>query len=217
MSSKRHRPFLCLTIVLSLLLGSSPLQAQSDPEGWVVFGRSGKLFTNFKPIPHWPRLLERYREEDARDARCRGGQGGRCPYRDWTRMIERLGGKDRLTQIEEVNRFANQWSYITDPVNWGVEDYWATPGEFFAKAGDCEDYAIVKFMSLRALGFGNHELRLVAVTDLNLDVGHVVVLVRTGGRTLVLDNQTRRVVEADSIRHYKPVYSANEHAWWLYK
>ncbi|MBK1721746.1 transglutaminase-like cysteine peptidase [Thiocystis violacea] len=99
----------------------------------------------------------------------------------------------------------------------GVEDYWETPGEFFAKAGDCEDYAIVKFMSLRALGFGNDDLLLVAVKDQNLDIGHAITLVSFAGRALVLDNQVKDVIPAERVRHYQPVFSANEVSWWLYR
>ncbi len=182
-----------------------------------VFGRAGKKFTNFRPIPQWTRLLKRYRDEERRDARCRGSQRKRCAYSEWKALLDSLRGKDRQQQVVEVNDFANNWRYITDPINWGVEDYWATPGEFFAKAGDCEDYAIVKFVSLRALGFRNEQLRLVAVTDLNLNVGHAVTLVALHGRTLLLDNQIEQVISAKSVHHYKPVYSANEIAWWLYK
>ena len=112
MSSIRHRPLQRLTIALILLIGSPAPQAQSDLESWVTFGRIGKLFTNFKPIAHWPKLLARYRAEEERDARCREARGGRCPYREWRSLIERLRGQGRLTQVEEVNRFVNRWPYI---------------------------------------------------------------------------------------------------------
>ncbi|MBM3489300.1 MAG: hypothetical protein FJX68_02450 [Alphaproteobacteria bacterium] len=34
----------------------------------------------------------------------------------------------------------------------GVEDYWATLAEFFDKHGDREDYAIAKYLTLKAAG-----------------------------------------------------------------
>jgi hypothetical protein len=33
----------------------------------------------------------------------------------------------------------------------------------------------------------------------------------------VLDNQISRVVPAEIINHYKPIYSINEQAWWLHR
>lgn len=183
-----------------------------------VFGSVGRQYSDFKPIPQWTILLKRYREEQRKDSRCRaGGKGAKCPYTEWMRELDSLKSSDQRTQVDEINRFANRWRYIKDRDNWHVEDYWETPGEFFERSGDCEDYAIVKFMSLRALGFDNTQLRLVAVKDMNLGVGHAITLAEVNGDTLLLDNQIKRVIEATSVRHYKPIYSANENAWWLYR
>ena len=168
--ARRTWPRLCKTKLLLVLLitqlaiaslSTASIAQASSFERDGIFGKTGKLFTNFRPIPKWPELLERYRAEERKDRNCRQSGRGRCPYTEWTRTIERLRGKDKATQVREINRFANNWRYVTDPVNWGKDDYWATPGQFFKKNGDCEDYAIVKFMSLRALGFSNDELRLV--------------------------------------------------------
>lgn len=183
----------------------------------VVFGRAGKRFTDFRPLPKWSGVLERYEDEKRRDGRCLASGHGDCPFTEWRAFVTRLNGRDRATQIDEVNRFANDWRYVSDEINWGLDDYWETPGEFFAKAGDCEDYAIVKFMTLRALGFRNDEVSLVAVMDLNLQTGHAVALADVRGKTFVLDNQVERVVPASSVHHYKPVFSANEDVWWLYQ
>ncbi len=216
----RRTPTLAIAVLAGLLAAAPwPIPpADGAPLGaGRVFGLSGTAFKNFRPIPQWKGVLERYREEQQKDARCRLGQRGDCPYTEWLGVIERLKHSDRLAQLREINRFANRWRYVTDQVNWGVEDYWETPGEFFDRSGDCEDYAIVKFMSLRALGFGNDELLLVAVQDKNLDVGHAVTLASVSGQTFVLDNQVEQVVPATRVRHYRPVFSANEVSWWLYR
>ncbi|EXJ16312.1 transglutaminase-like cysteine peptidase [Imhoffiella purpurea] len=216
-SHVRRRFCLILSLIVLAVGSIDRGRADSGLAAGEVFGYIGKKFTDLRPLPKWNTLLMRYRDEEGRDADCRSRGRGNCPYTEWKALIDRLEGLDRRTQVEEVNRFANDWRYVTDPVNWGVDDYWATPGEFFAKAGDCEDYAIVKFMSLRALGFDNADLSLVAVMDLNLDVGHAVLLVEVQGQTLLLDNQIKRVAPAVSVRHYKPVFSANEKVWWLFK
>lgn len=206
-----------MSVFLFAMTHCDLLYADSSPGPGSAFGRVGKRFTNFLPIPQWSSVLERYRKEQRSDADCRTGRRGNCPYTEWKTFIDGLQGRDPYTQVQEVNSFANRWRYITDVVNWGIEDYWATPGEFFKKAGDCEDYAIVKFMSLRALGFDSDVLRLVAVMDLDLDVGHAVTLVDVDGQTLLLDNQIKRVIPASSVHHYKPVFSASETVWWLFK
>jgi predicted transglutaminase-like cysteine proteinase len=204
----------------ALLVPAAPLcRHAAHAQDLALFGRQGKKFTNFRPIPHWPKLIERFKAEERRNANCpTGSTGGRpCPYTEWNTVIASLQGQARMDQVRAINRFANKWRYITDPINWGMQDYWATPGEFFAKAGDCEDYGIVKFMSLRALGLPNDDLRLVAVKDLNLGIGHAVTVVLQGGRWWLLDNQIEQVIDSATVRHYQPVYAANEEAWWLYR
>jgi predicted transglutaminase-like cysteine proteinase len=48
-------------------------------------------------------------------------------------------------------------------------------------------------------------------------VAHAVLAVYINGTIMILDNQARQVVRADSIRHYRPYYSINESSWWLHK
>lgn len=207
-------------LLTAALLAGAPLAlppATGAPLGAErVFGLSGKEFKSFKPLPQWRTLLERYRSEEQKDARCRRTKPDGCPYTDWLAFIDGIKALEPLSQLREVNGFANRWRYVKDIVNWGVEDYWEVPGEFFQKSGDCEDYAIVKFMSLRALGFDNSDILLVAVQDENLGVGHAITLASVNGQAFVLDNQVAQVIPATRIKHYRPVFSANEVSWWLY-
>jgi predicted transglutaminase-like cysteine proteinase len=128
-----------------------------------------------------------------------------------------LDGQTPRAQIEAVNAVMNRARYITDQVNWGMSDYWATPAEFFWKDGDCEDFAIAKFMSLRALGFPNDTLRIVVVQDLNLKTPHAVLAVHLEQGWLLLDNQVSQVVELRRVHHYQPIFSLNETSWWLHR
>ena len=68
-----------------------------------------------------------------------------CDYNDWDKFLESLKGKGKWTQLRAVNARMNKAKYISDKANWGRKDYWATPGEFMSRFGDCEDYAIVKW------------------------------------------------------------------------
>jgi predicted transglutaminase-like cysteine proteinase len=55
------------------------------------------------------------------------------------------------------------------------------------------------------------------VKDHKRNVNHTVTLVRFDNQTMLLDNELDSVVPADSVSHYKPVFAANENAWWLFK
>ncbi|MEQ9815419.1 MAG: transglutaminase-like cysteine peptidase [Azospirillaceae bacterium] len=173
---------------------------------------------NLKPFPKWTSALERYFKERGKTAGdCKDKTFNSCHWREWQTLLSSLKGKKSLAQLRGVNAFFNQRPYITDPINWGLEDYWAAPGQFLTKDGDCEDYAISKYLSLRALGWTPEDLRLVVLQDLNLRIPHAILIVRFGDRYLILDNQIEQVVDQSAIRHYKPIYSLNESAWWLHR
>ncbi len=181
--------------------------------------------SNLKPFKKWRAALKRYslEKKSKKKKACPSKRLNICNYGDWQNFINGLKGKDKLTQIRAVNFRMNKAKYITDKTNWGRKDYWATPAEFMANFGDCEDYAIIKYLSLRMLGFKEKELRVVAVKDLNLKVGHAVLVVfwknpKTGKkRSLLLDNQIKKVVDARAVRHYQPVFSINKDNWWRHR
>lgn len=183
-----------------------------------VFGSSSLKSASLKPFPKWRGALKRYfSERQGARADCQAGLFDRCPLKEWDAFLASIKGLDRARQIREVNTYLNRNRYILDIVNWKVSDYWASPIQFMERNGDCEDYAIAKFMSLRALGFANEQMRIVVLRDLNLKIAHAVLVVDQGGHRYVLDNQIRDIVPDTIIRHYKPIYSVNETHWWLHR
>lgn len=171
---------------------------------------------NIEMFPKWVEMLAHYDyESHSFDKACGKAQYNTCKLSQWKEFMESLRGKPRLEQMDAVNRFVNAYPYVEDIVNWGMEDYWATIYEFQRKSGDCEDYAIAKFTSLRALGIPNDDMRIDVVQDLNLDgILHAVLIVFTNGKMYILDNQIKQLMLATDIYHYKPVYSINETHWW---
>ncbi|MCE2510004.1 MAG: transglutaminase-like cysteine peptidase [Alphaproteobacteria bacterium] len=206
--------------LLLLSLGAPPalseeMAALTDGRG--LFGKVSQGSSNLSAFPKWTGTLARYFEgRDVAEGGCEESFFTRCHLKEWRRFLEGLRGKSRHTQLEEVNRYINHVSYLTDPINYGVPDYWAVPDEHLNRRGDCEDYAIAKFLSLRELGFSNADLRIVVLQDLNLRIPHAVLAVYLNDQAFVLDNQINVVVPASGVRHYQPVYSVNETHWWLY-
>jgi predicted transglutaminase-like cysteine proteinase len=183
-----------------------------------LFGARETRSENLRPFQKWLGALERhFGDRMALDSPCVPGGLERCVLQNWRGFLESLRHLDRRAQVEAVNKFANDHPYVTDLVNWGVDDYWETPREFLERNGDCEDYAITKFLSLRFLGFDNDSLRIVVLKDLNLQIYHAVLVVYLDGDILALDNQIKAVVSTERIRHYRPIYSVNERFWWLHR
>jgi predicted transglutaminase-like cysteine proteinase len=221
-SSPRSRMRLARTCALAMAMavvlsgpGSGVAVAASAPS---LFGTHESRSDDIKLFTQWVGVLQRTKETPEPFANtCERPQAGYCHLKDWTAFLESLKGKDRSEQLDAVNRFMNRFPYIEDIVNWGIQDYWETPLEFLRKSGDCEDYAIAKYMSLRYLGWPADVLRVVVVQDLNLHVGHAILAVYTDDMIRVLDNQSRYVMNARNIHHYRPIYSINEKHWWLHR
>ena len=205
----RMVPIICLLF----LMGVSPAHAFQS-----YFAYREVEASNLKMFPKWLDMISRYDDEShTLDDICGGEEYSACKLKDWKDFLAGLRGKPLMEQMGEINRFVNKYPYVEDIVNWGVEDYWETPYEFQRKNGDCEDYAIAKFMSLRALGVTGDVLRVAIVRDLNLGgIIHAVLIVFVDGKAYILDNQIKQVMPALKIYHYVPVYSINEKHWWQY-
>ena len=177
--------------------------------------------TELKKFHKWTGAVARYFAEKAKnEGPCSASELNKCRYLEWRGFIDSVRSKPHdYNLLTEVNKFLNPPNrrYITDPINWGVKDYWEAPAEFVNRRGDCEDYAIIKYMTLRDLGFSADQLRVVAVKDLNLRIGHAILVVFLDGKSYLLDNQVKKVVETKKVRHYKAIYSINEDAWWRHK
>ncbi len=195
-----------------------PAAAASAPEYPKLFGTTEVRSANLAAFPKWTGLLERYFGElDVPAGDCEDANFNQCHLKYWGRFLDNLRDVDPMVQLGRIHSYMNEAPYITDPHNWNMPDYWATPKQFFDRDGDCEDYAIAKFTSLRALGWDNDHMRIVVLKDLNLGIAHAVLVVYFEGVAWVLDNQIEQLITADNIHHYRPLFSLNEESWWLHR
>ncbi|MNE53202.1 hypothetical protein D3C80_1479140 [compost metagenome] len=122
-------------------------------------------------------------------------------------------------QLHAVNAFFNRTLLFIDDVRtWQQIDYWATPVEALIKgAGDCEDYAIAKYLTLRRLGVPSDRLRITYVKALELNQAHMVLTwyATPTSDPLVLDNLTTDIRPASQRRDLLPVYAFNAEGLWL--
>lgn len=135
----------------------------------------------------------------------------------WRRQIAAFRALPVRARPAVVNRIFNRIPYRDDAANWGRKDYWASGPEMLARgAGDCEDYAIAKYMALQALGYGDDRLFLLTVLDLRLDAAHTVLMVREGTDWVVLDNRWPWPMPLAHYADTKPLYVLNRsQALWL--
>ncbi|HWV53800.1 transglutaminase-like cysteine peptidase [Pseudorhodoplanes sp.] len=112
--------------------------------------------------------------------------------------------RDGRARIGEVNRAVNlAIRPVSDERRFGVADQWSAPLETMsAGEGDCEDYAILKWLALKEAGIGGDDLRLVIVRERAVRSSHAILAVRLDGRWLLLDNRSFALVDLDQT-HYR--------------
>jgi predicted transglutaminase-like cysteine proteinase len=211
---KTRKTLLQYLLLLSFLF--PPVISSASTDFANLFGYTAEPQQSLDYLPQWLSVLERHVTQDVPEGNCSDTFFNRCHLKNWINFLETIKTKPLLEQINAVNLYANKKNYILDMANYGREDYWAIAREFLYNSGDCEDYAITKFFSLRWLGFDMDNLRIVILQDANLRIAHAVLAVSYNNDILILDNQTQRVVSHKTIAHYLPLYSVNEKKWWLH-
>ena len=100
--------------------------------------------------------------------------------------------------------------YEPDRNQWGVADKWTAPfvnkkGAFETGHGDCEDYALAKYVALRQSGVRSEDVRMVLVHDNAVRADHAILAVRYDKRWLILDNRWDKLVEDKELTQFKPL------------
>jgi predicted transglutaminase-like cysteine proteinase len=139
----------------------------------------------------------------------------------WQDLIREDTSSTDRQKLEKVNRFFNgNVAFVDDIDIYGVEDYWATPIEFLATgAGDCEDFAIAKFFTLKTMGVGESKLNITYVKALSYNIHHMVLTYypEPGAEPLVLDNLVESINPAGKRPDLLPIFSFNGTGLWLAK
>jgi predicted transglutaminase-like cysteine proteinase len=142
----------------------------------------------------------------------------------WDAMLQSSKDQKILNKLKNVNDFFNKIRYKTDSRHWRKKDYWATPFEFMGTAaGDCEDYAIAKYFSLRKIGVPDNKLRITYVkykkVRSKFEQAHMVLTYyhKPGSTPIVLDNINKKLKLATKRKDLKPVYSFNASGLWQAK
>jgi predicted transglutaminase-like cysteine proteinase len=154
------------------------------------------------------------------DIETKYGAPARDRVQAWVDLIDANQNKSEEEKIEFTNAYFNRLAFVDDNTHWGKTDYWATPIEMLAtNGGDCEDFSIAKYFTLRALGISENHLRLSYVKALKLNQAHMVLTYtsKPGTVPLVLDNLEPEIKPATQRLDLQPIYSFNAEGLWLAK
>jgi len=137
----------------------------------------------------------------------------------WQNFITSSGElkpEDKTKRSNEVINRIITWQ--DDQKVWNQPDYWATPLETLSKKmGDCEDFAIIKYFSLKNEGVPISQLRLVYVKAKNgngagsSEQAHMVLAyyATPDSEPLILDNMINDIRPASRRPDLTPVFSFN--------
>jgi predicted transglutaminase-like cysteine proteinase len=170
------------------------------------------------PMPRWDRVIMRFsQQERSPDPACLDSARANCPAEIWKQLVAQIRALPLRARIEMVNNIFNRVPYVPAEVNWHDVAYWETPYEFLARGGQCQDYAIAKYLALLESGVPETALRFVVVHDNQVQLDHAITLVDVDGVSLALDNQLAGVTPAEVLRQrYSPYYALNGQGWWSY-
>lgn len=142
---------------------------------------------------------------------------------EWHKLMRDLKAATDLSdqqKLKSINDFFNRLEWVSDAQHWGAEDYWATPVETLnSNGGDCEDFAIGKFFSLKAAGIDAKRLRIHYVKALDYNQAHMVLAYypSPNAEPLILDNIDKVIKPASRRQDLLPIYSFDVDGLWLAK
>ena len=145
-----------------------------------------------------------------------GTPGNSAAQNAWLRETDALRGKTPQEQLLGVNRIVNAMPFKSD-----TRDEWRTPLEFIQNGGDCEDFVMAKYQSLKRLGFDESRMRMLIVQDTVSRQPHAVLAVDMPDATYILDNQSQHVLRNEQLQLsagwlYKPIFMLSRDKSWLF-
>ncbi|WP_069637703.1 transglutaminase-like cysteine peptidase [Campylobacter pinnipediorum] len=135
-------------------------------------------------------------------------------------LMSSIANASESEKLIRVNNFFNSFRWQDDLKVWNKKDYWATRMEFVGKgAGDCEDYVIAKYFTLKQLGIDTNKLYFTYVKAIKYNQAHMVLSYYETPKSipLILDNINGNIKIATQRKDLIPVYSFNGDSLYLAK
>lgn len=158
----------------------------------------------------WADLQSRIQSEQETLAACRAGSTN-CPAaaRRFLQIVELGRQRQGRARLAEVNRAVNfSIKPLSDLAQHGVDEFWSAPLETLsAEAGDCEDYALLKYFALHEAGIALDDMRILLGYHFRRMTNHAVLAVHLDQEWLILDNLTLTMVNRSAARHYRALFA----------
>jgi predicted transglutaminase-like cysteine proteinase len=195
------------------IMSDVPLRGSIPQLGEEPFGLFGFRAPEGILWRKWRGLQSEIAGEDTVLARCRENAEDCTPAaRKFIAIVNAVKAQDGHAQLEMVNREINSAiRYVSDMAQHGLPDRWTAPlAALAAGRGDCEDYAIAKYVILRTAGYPAGHLRFLLVRDRLARDDHAVLAARFEGRWLILDNRFAAIPEDSRMHNFTPLFALDD-------
>lgn len=189
--------------------GIDPIQTAAIIPG--VFGSVALSMHNFPVSARWAPVYKAIVD-------CSEGSGCDGKNSIFTAIVNAAKDKRFVDKLSFINSSVNHAiAYRKDSVVYGKLDYWAKPSEILARrAGDCEDFAILKMAALLRAGIPAQSMSLVVLQDRKRGFFHAVLSVSTGSGVFILDSLSNVVSRDSDLPDYVPLYSFSTDRAWIH-
>jgi predicted transglutaminase-like cysteine proteinase len=208
------------------LASINPRLTETDAPAGLGIAKQGQepfgLFTFKAPEGQLTKKWQHIQPDISADAatltRC-ATDNDRCSQGEirFAEMLKHAGTLTGAAKIEFINRKVNETiHYTSDIAQWGVADLWSAPvtadrkGSFDTGLGDCEDYAIAKYVALKASGVSPDKLRVLLVRDRTVGMDHAIVATNQDGHWMLLDNRWDRLIQDTDTKQFVPLFAIND-------
>jgi predicted transglutaminase-like cysteine proteinase len=163
----------------------------------------------------WQGVERKLDDEGVQLALCEGDRD-RCASPaalQFLAIVDNAKAREGRARLGEINRAINlAIRPASDLAQYGAIDVWSSPLVTFSSgAGDCEDYAIAKFVALRLAGISPDDLRIVILQDTLQGEAHAVAAARLDGHWLMLDNRRMTMIEDAYVMNYRPLFVIDQY------
>jgi predicted transglutaminase-like cysteine proteinase len=192
------------------VLSDAPLRGSLQPVGEEPFGLFAFRAPEGTLWRKWRGVTSEIAGEDVVIARCRASAEDCTPAaKKFIAIVAAVKAREGMARLEEVNRHVNvAIRYVSDMSQHGLPDRWTAPlAALTAGRGDCEDYAIAKYVILREAGYPLADLRFLLVRDRLARDDHAVLAAKFEGRWLILDNRFAAIPEDSRMHNFTPLFA----------
>jgi len=155
----------------------------------------------------------------------RFGDSGAATVVAWRDLLTQAANQPDAVKLRRANEFFNRRiRFGEDSDIWGKQDYWATPLETLGRGdGDCEDFAIAKYVTLKLMGIPSEKLRMIYVKariggpQSTIVQAHMVLSYypAPGDEPLVLDNLISDIRPASRRSDLTMIFGFNAEGLWV--